>query len=158
MTFLKHLSWRAARSRICVRQKRFQIRKLQFHYWIVVISSKFAEIANVEVCQKGKNLEFSFFHKLQHSLSLRVLKIWQGSNNEKTTILIEDFEPEFFSGVLRGMINAFKISLLAIFRSREATSRLNARISTRARKFGLRQRMENQKMVYFMYLQHLHIS
>ena len=104
-----------------------------------------------------ENLDFSFFVRLQHSLSLRVLEIWQRSNNQKASILIEVFESENFFGAralpraLRAMISAPKISFLTIFSSTGGCAHIwHAQV--RARKFGARHRIEHhQSNILYIY-------
>ena len=82
----------------------------------MIISLKVAEIERFEVSwiwtknrkflknfKKIQNLgckkfHFQFFTKLQDSVSLRVFKLWQWSNNEKVSIFIGEFEFHNFIG------------------------------------------------------------
>ena len=58
------------------------------------IFEKIQKIENLR-CQK---FDFQFFTKLQDSVSLWVLKLWQWSNNEKASIFIEKYDFDIFIG------------------------------------------------------------
>ena len=97
-----------------------------------------------------ENLDFFFFVKLQHSLSLRVLEIWQRSDTQKAPISLDVFESENFFGAralpraLHAMVSTSKMSFLVIF-SRIGSCAQMERAQVRARKFGARHQIENQK-------------
>ena len=123
-----------------------------FHHLTIAIALKLAKIQHLEVWWKWKlsnflflkceNFHFQFFIKLRDAVSLRVLELWQWSNNEKASIFIEEFEFYIFIGAralpraLRAISDTLKISFLGTFQSTEGC----------ARNFGARQPIQNQKL------------
>ena len=73
-----------------------------------------------------KKFHFQFFIKLQDSVSLRVFKLWQWSNNEKVSIFMGEFDFHNFIGAralprtLRAMSDASKMSFWLLFKDYEA--------------------------------------
>ena len=81
---------------------------------------KFSKILKIK---NFKIWKFSFSIKLRSVVFLRVLKLWQWSNNVKVSIFIEEYDFHIFIGAralpraLRAMPDTIKMSILATFQS-----------------------------------------